>query len=297
MAIRNPVEWGVDHWKGWSHAVGTAGRAAYRREEDAATLLPAVRRIGIEDLGEALKRGFDDFMACRTDVIFLAIVYPVAGLILSQVIFGRDLLHLLFPLASGFALLGPFAAVGLYEMSRRREEGGTVSWADAFGVTRSPSFGGVMALGLILTAVFLLWLLVAWGAYALTLGPQPPASLGSLLDAVFSTRAGWTMLVVGVGAGFLFALLVLTVSVVSFPLLIDRRAGVGTAVRVSARAVALNPVPMAAWGLIVAGALLAGSLPLFVGLIVVMPVLGHATWHLYRRVLPRGPIDAPWGRG
>lgn len=296
MAIRNPVEWGVDHWRGWSHAVGTAGRAAYRREEDAATLLPAVRRIGIADLGEALKRGIDDFMACRTDVIFLAIVYPVAGLILSQVIFGRDLLHLLFPLASGFALLGPFAAVGLYGMSRRREAGEPVSWADAFRVTGSPSFGAVMALGLVLTVVFLLWLLAAWGIHAATLGPEPPASLGSLLDAVFTTSTGWTMLVVGMGVGFLFALLVLTISVVSFPLLIDRRAGVGTAIRVSARAVALNPVPMAAWGLVVAGALIAGTLPAFVGLIVVMPVLGHATWHLYRRVLPRGPIDRPFGR-
>lgn len=296
MAIRNPVEWGVDHWKGWSHAVGTAGRAAYRREEDAATLLPAVRRIGVTDLLDALKLGIDDFMAYRTDVIFVALIYPLAGLILSQIVFGRNMLPLLFPLMAGFALLGPFAAIGLYAMSRRREEGEAVSWADAFGVVRSPSFGAVMALGLILTVVFVLWLLAAWGIYALTLGPQPPASLSAFLGEAVSTRAGWTMIVVGMGVGFLFALLVLTISVVSFPLLVDRRAGVGTAVRVSVRSVMLNPVPMAVWGLIVAGALVAGTIPLFVGLIVVMPVLGHATWHLYRRVLPRGPIDPPWGR-
>ena len=160
-------------------------------------------------------------------------------------------------------------------------------WVDAFGVLRAPSIGAITLLGLMLIALFLLWLVVAQIIYVVTLGPQAPASMGAFVSDVFSTGAGWTMIIVGIGVGFLFALLVLAVSVVSFPLLLDRNVGIGTAVTTSIRAVAANPAVMALWGLIVAAGLVVGSLPLFVGLVVILPVLGHATWHLYRKVVPR----------
>jgi uncharacterized membrane protein len=286
MTIRNPIEWATDQIKFAGLVVGSASRVGVGAEENVEAPLPEVRRIGVGDLGDALVRGLDDFAIYRTDVIFLCVVYPVVGLVLARLAFGYGMLPLLFPLASGFALIGPFAAIGLYEMSRRREQGGNVAWPDAFGVIGSRSFGAIVVLGLLLVAIFLFWLVAAESIYDFTLGPQPPASIGSFARDVFTTGVGWTMIVVGVGVGFLFALLVLVISVVSFPLLLDRDVGLGAAVWTSARAVTVNPGPMAIWGLIVAAGLLIGSIPLFLGLIIVMPVLGHATWHLYRKVVP-----------
>jgi uncharacterized membrane protein len=280
--IRNPVEWTADQLWLASQTVGSLGHSI-RGSRDIP--LPAVRRINAPDLKDVLTKGLEDFGAYRSDVIFICLIYPLVGLALAWLTFGYQLLPLLFPLASGFALVGPIAAVGLYEMSRRREQGHRISWIDAFGVVRSPGFGAILVLGLVLVAIFLLWLLAASVIYGLTLGPEPPVSIASFVRDVFTTSAGWTMIVVGVVVGFLFALLVLAISVVSFPLLLDRDVGLYSAVSTSVRAVATNPGPMALWGLFVAGGLAIGMLPAFLGLIVVLPVLGHATWHLYRKVV------------
>jgi uncharacterized membrane protein len=277
----------VDQLKSVAQAARSVGHSIRGAEADPYSPLPAVRRIEVADLRHALTKGLDDFRTFRTDVAFICVVYPVVGIILAAFAFRQDLLPLLFPIGSGFALVGPIAAVGLYEMSRRREQGVVVTWADAFGMIRSPSFGAIVTLGLVLLSIFLLWLLAAETIYVLTLGPEPPSSATEFVRDVFTTGAGWTLIVAGMGAGFVFALVVLTVSVVSFPMLLDRDVGVGTAIWTSVRVVAENPRPMAAWGLIVAGGLMIGSIPLFLGLIVIMPVLGHATWHLYRKVVPR----------
>jgi uncharacterized membrane protein len=290
--IRNPAEWGVDQLKNANQAVERAGHSLRRPAETRYAPLPAVRRIDLADLSDVLARGLSDFAAYRTDVIFLCIIYPVVGLVLASFAFGYGMLPLLFPLASGFALIGPVAAVGLYEMSRRREQGVNITWADAFGVVRAPAFGAILVLGLLLLAIFLLWLAAAYAIYYVTLGPEPPASVGAFVRDVFTTGAGWTMILVGVGVGFLFAVLVLMISVVSFPMLLDRDVGLYTAVATSVHAVVANPVPMAVWGLIVAGGLVIGSLPVFLGLILIMPVLGHATWHLYRKLVPREPTPS-----
>jgi uncharacterized membrane protein len=285
--IRNPAEWSLEQLRSAELAVERAGHSLRSPAESRYAPLPAVRRIQLADLKDALANGVSDFAAYRTDVIFLCIIYPVVGLVLASLAFGYGMVPLLFPLASGFALIGPVAAVGLYEMSRRREQGLHITWADAFGVVRAPAFGAILVLGLVLLAIFLLWLAAAYGIYLATLGPEPPVSVGAFLRDVFTTGAGWALIVVGVGVGLLFAVLVLTISVVSFPLLLDRDVGLYTAVATSVRAVMANPGPMAAWGLIVAAGLVIGSIPLFLGLIVVMPVLGHATWHLYRKLVPR----------
>jgi uncharacterized membrane protein len=287
--IRHPLEWGADQLKTANMAVERASHSLRSPADLSEAAVPAVRKIEVADLMDVLASGLRDFGAYRTDVIFLCIIYPLAGLLLVSVAFGYDMLPMLFPLASGFALIGPVAAVGLYEMSRRSEQGIDITWADAFGVVSAPAFGAILVLGLILLAIFLLWLAAAYAIWLITLGPVPPASIGAFVHEVLTTGAGWTMIVVGVGVGFLFALVVLAISVLSFPLLLDRDVGLYMAVATSVRTVLTNPGPMAVWGLIVAGGLVLGSLPVLLGLIIVMPVLGHATWHLYRKVVPRLP--------
>jgi uncharacterized membrane protein len=285
--IRNPIEWGWDSLKNTGRAMGSAGHTMEGAWEGHDRTLPEVRRITAADLRDVLRRGFEDFGAYRTDVIFLCLLYPVIGLVLARMIWGYGMVPLLFPLASGFALIAPFFAVGLYEMSRRREAGKNTGWADAFGVASSPALGSIMALGLLLLALFVLWLGAAHIIWLLTLGPEPPVSLQAFVQDVLTTRAGWTMAIVGIAVGFVFALAVLVLSVVSFPLLLDRDVGLGTAIATSLQVVRANPGPMMLWGLIIAAALVLGSIPLLLGLAIVFPVLGHATWHLYRKVLPR----------
>ena len=285
--IRNPIEWGWDSLKQTGRALNSAGHTIEGAWEGHDQSLPRVRRIGTADLKEVLRQGFEDFGHYRTDVIFLCLLYPIVGLVLSRVIWGYGMVPLLFPLASGFALIAPFFAVGLYEMSRRREAGRSQGWGDAFGVAQSPALGSIMGLGLLLLALFVLWLGAAHIIWLLTLGPEPPTSLVAFGHDVVTTTAGLTMTIVGIAVGFVFAVAVLVLSVVSFPMLLDRDVGMGTAIATSIEVVRENPGTMAQWGLIIAGLLVLGSIPLLLGLAIVFPVLGHATWHLYRKVLPR----------
>lgn len=282
MTIRNPVEWVFDGLRPSSYRfMGSL----HRSRAELTDPVPRVRRIRVSDLGDILAKGFMDFGACRTDVLFLGLIYPVAGLILVNAVLGTATLPLVFPLVSGFALLGPVAAAGLYEMSRRRERGEEPNWADAFQVVSRPSIGPLLGLAVLMLCVFLLWLAAAMVIYNMTMGPESPASLSQFVHDVFTTREGRMMIGLGCGVGFLFALFVLATSAVSFPLLLDRKVTLGTAVKTSVRVFMENQPAILVWGLIVAAGLVIGAIPFLLGLIVVMPVLGHATWHLYRKVL------------
>src|SRR5579872_1544333 len=178
---------------------------------------PVVRRIHLSDLHDALRRGWD-FKDVPSHAIILCVIYPVLGLALARTVLGYSVLPLLFPLAAGFALLGPFAALGLYELSRRRENGETASAWDALDVFRSPSFGAMLGLGALLLALFVIWIGTAQAIYVAAFGYEPAAEIPDFVRRVLTTSQGWWLIVVGCGVGFLFALAALCVSVVSFPL-------------------------------------------------------------------------------
>lgn len=269
-----------------------AGAEAMAGASDKAAL-PVVRKITMHDLKDALVKGLDDFRAFPTHVVFLSIIYPVIGLALAGLTLRYDLFPLLYPLAAGFALVGPFAAIGLYELSRQRERGGEVSLSGALKVRRSPSTDGIAALGVLLLLIFALWMALAQAIYVANFGYEPAQLIPNFLTRIFTTPEGWRLIVMGNAVGFLFAVAVLAISVVSFPMLLDRDVGAVVAVMTSVRAVIRNPLVIAAWGLIVATLLLLGSLPLFTGLAVVVPILGHSTWHLYRKLVEPDPHPSP----
>ncbi|MFP4002505.1 MAG: DUF2189 domain-containing protein [Alphaproteobacteria bacterium] len=245
---------------------------------------PQIRRIGPRDLGRALGRGWNDFQEKPTHAAVIGIVYPVLGLLLFWWILDNELLPLVFPLVSGFALLGPFAALIFYEISRRMEEGKPNGWEALSSAFRSAALGPIAALALILAGLFIVWIWTANVIYE-TIMPRDPESVGDFMDLVFGTPEGTRLIVVGCLAGAVFAAVAFIISVVSFPLLLDRHVSTLTAIGTSVRAVTTNPVSMMLWGLIVVTLLVLGAIPLLVGLSVAVPVLGHATWHLYRAVV------------
>jgi uncharacterized membrane protein len=259
---------------------------------------PKLRSIAPHDCLAAMAEGFDDFLSMPTYPIFIGLFYAVAGIALVGMSSVRNALHLVFPLAAGFALIGPFVAIGLYEMSRRRDRGLAVTWRDASAVLRSPALPSILAFGLLLLMIFAAWIGAAQFLYVWLYGPNPPTAALPFLQDVLTTDRGWTLIVVGGLVGFCFAALALCISVVSFPLMLDRDVGLVPALDASLRLTRANPLAVALWGLIVAAGLVIGSLPLFFGLSVVMPVLGHATWRFYRRAIERDParevvIDPP----
>jgi len=249
----------------------------------AASLMP-VRKLKLSDLVGSLRSGWEDFAAYPSHAVMLAIIYPIVGLLIARVLHGYSFLPLLFPLAAGFALLGPFAAIVFYDISRQRERGVAPSVAAVRDIIRSPSSSAIVVLGAMLAVLFVIWVASAQSTYNATFGFTPVFSMPRFLQNVTGTAEGRKFLLELSAAGMGFAVVAYSISVISFPFLIDRNASATDAILASLRAIARNPLVMALWGLIVASLLVLASIPAFLGLAVVVPVLGHATWHLYRRV-------------
>lgn len=252
---------------------------------------PIIRSISVEDVTAALREGAEDFRAMPAFGMTIGAFYALGGIAIVGAAFALDMLVLAFPLLAGFALIGPFAAMGLYEGSRRRDMGQKVGVGDIFSVRRATTTANVFYLGFILMFALFVWVRMALMIYALFFG-MSPVSLGNLVNRVFTTVDGLTFLLVGNAVGAGFAFIVFSISIVSFPYMLEKDVDPVTAVALSVSAVAKNVLPLAGWALFIAVALVASWTPFFLGLIVVLPVLGHASWRLYKRLIVH-PEEAP----
>jgi uncharacterized membrane protein len=250
-----------------------------------------VRKISNEDLRIALRQGLDDFLTFRGDIVLAGLIYTVIGLAAVVMTTSKPLMPFFFPVVAGVGLLGPVAAVGFYELAKRREAGETsLHWFNFLDVRKRPSVDdmGVVA-GLLLT-IFFLWLLAAGALYALLIGWATPTSIPHFVSMVFTTVSGWALILSGAVVGAIFGWIVLALSAVSMPMLVDSNVSASEAVSASWRAAHANKPQMVRWGLMVLGLLILGSIPAFVGLAFVLPWLGYSTWHLYTRLVDRSAI-------
>lgn len=263
----------------------TAGPVGSAPEERRGLPPPRIRKIAWSDVREALAAGLRDFQAAPAFGLFFGGFYALGGLLVLYTLFGLGLAYLAYPMAAGFALVGPFVAAGLYEVSRRREQGEPLTWR---GVLGSVLGQGGRELGwMAFVCVFLLvvWMYQVRLLLALFLGLKAPPTLAAFLHVVLTTPEGLLFLAIGHLVGAALALLVFTLTVVACPLLLDRDHDFITAMIASVQAVLRNPGPMLGWAALIALLLVIAIAPLFLGLVVVLPVLGFATWHLYRRVV------------
>ena len=250
-----------------------------------------VRTLSSSDLNLSLREGWKDFLSMRGDLIFVGLLYPLIGAVAAAMAFGYNFLQLFFPITAGISLLGPIVAVGFYELARREEAGLHSNWSHFFDVVKRPSADGLGAVAALLVLIFALWVAVAQGLYAALWGTTVMDSIGGFLSRLLTTPEGWALIVVGNLIGAAFAVLVLAISFVSLPMLVDCNVEARTAVDTSIRAFRANTGLMIRWGFTVGVLLVLGSIPLFIGLAVVLPWLGYASWHLYTHVIDRSALE------
>src|SRR4051812_10243563 len=266
-----------------SKSIAATGRPARSRKI-------AVREISAEDLRISLRQGLDDFLDLRGDLIFAGLIYTVIGIAAVVMTTNGPLMPFFFPVVAGVALLGPVAAVGLYELARRRERGQEVHWFNFLDVRKRPSVDDMGIVAGLLLAIFALWIIAAGILYVALFGWAAPTSVSEFLATVFTTSRGWALIAGGAIVGAIFGWIVLALSVASLPMLVDCDVSAAEAVSASWRTAHANKREMVRWGLIVVGLLVLGSIPLFVGLAFVLPWLGYSTWHLYTRLVDREAI-------
>ncbi len=244
-----------------------------------------IRKITLQDLWQSLREGYDDYGAKPSSIPLLILFYSLFALILTLFAFGQDLRYLAFPVVAGFTLFGPIAAIAFFEMSRRRERGQELRWRLTFRFIHSYSFAPILALSIMMTLLYVAWLYMAELIYFSLFEATPPVSMSDFIDQLFSTRHGGALIAYGNFVGFLFAFAALALSVVAFPLTLDKPVTSLTAVTVSVRAFMTNTFVLAVWGLVVVVLMTLGAAVFLIGLAVVLPILGHATWHLYRKII------------
>lgn len=242
--------------------------------------------LNMGDLASALKSGWRDFAAMPQFGLFFGGVYVLTGLVIGYVSFIGEELSWLIPATAGFPLIAPFVAVGLYEASRRREKGEPLSWAGVLSALKGHGDDQILSMGVIVFVAFGFWMIVAHAIFAIFMAESGvSAHGGAAMLAALITPAGIAMLIVGSAVGAIMAYAFYAMTVISLPMLVDRKVDFLTAIISSLKTLRRNSFVMLVWAAIIAGVLFVAMLPAFLGLFVALPVLGHATWHLYRRVV------------
>lgn len=253
-----------------------------------------INTIGFSDVGAAVVAGFRDFTSAPVYGLFFGGFYALAGWLILTVVLVLDLQFLAYPIAAGFALIAPFIASGIYEVSRRQEAGMALSWGAVFGAIKGSGARDLGWMAVVTTFMMVIWIEMATVIYLLFFGLRP-LDWPELVVAVTGTGNGLLFLLIGNVAGAILGMTVFSLSAVSFPLLLDRDIDFVTAMITSVRSVLANPAPMVLWAAGIAVGLAMSLLSVFVGLFVILPVLGHATWHMYRRLIPSGEPAAAAG--
>ena len=247
--------------------------------------MPEPAKIGFDAIGGSLRAGWRDFMRAPGYGLFFSAFYVLGGLVLTAVAAASGQEWWLMPFIVGFPLVAPFAAVGLYEVSRRLEAGEPLIWREVMGTVFAQKDRQLPSMAMVVLLMFMFWVFVAHTTFALFMGVSSLTNVTSSPEMLLQGR-GLIMLLVGTLIGAGFAAVLFSFTVVGLPLLLDREVDFITAIITSIKAVMLNPVVLAIWGLVIAAILLAGMLPLFLGLFIALPVLGHASWHMYRQLMP-----------
>lgn len=244
-----------------------------------------VRKITLKDLAQSLREGYEDYGAKPSSVPLLFLFYALFALVFTLFAFGQDLRYLLFPVAAGFTLIGPIVAIAFFAMSRRREQGQELRWRAAFNFIHTSSFAPILALTLLMTLLYLAWLFMAELIFFSLFESTMPESMADFINQLFNTRHGGALIAYGNFVGLLFAFAAMAISIVAFPLALDKPVTSFTAVSVSIRAFMSNTLVLTVWGAIVVALMTLGAAVFLIGLAVTLPVLGHATWHLYRKLI------------
>ncbi|NRP12131.1 hypothetical protein XMM379_002055 [Aliiroseovarius sp. xm-m-379] len=246
---------------------------------------PTINQITISDVMAALRNGWTDFRRAPAFGLFFALFYVLGGIVLYLEFEVMGQSYWIIPVAFGFPFLAPFLAVGLYEVSRRLEQGGELDWAQILGSVVNQKDRQFPSIAMVLIMGFLFWIFVAHIVFMLFMGLQPMTNITSNWQDALLNRNGISMLAVGTLVGGAMAFVAFSITVCSLPMLLDREMDFISAMIHSFQAVMQNLVPMIFWGGIVTVITILGMLPLFFGLFIALPVLGHATWHLYRRTM------------
>jgi uncharacterized membrane protein len=247
--------------------------------------MPAVNRLTARDIREAFNAGYADFLKAPLFGFFFSGVYVIGGLLIAQSLFVWDMPWMIYPVAIGFPLIAPFAAVGLYEVSRRIAAGEPLAWNQILSVIRLQSKRELAFMAFVVLFIFWIWMYQVRLLIALILGRMSFSTLERFTDIVFTTPEGWLFLAIGHVVGAVLALVLFSVTVVSIPMLLDRNVDFVTAMITSVKTVVASPVVMLGWGVIVTLMVIAAMIPVFLGLLVALPVLGHATWHIYKKAV------------